>query len=64
MALITGPRRSGAPQPALLCLSARTRPSLERLLADYAALVLHLAENVYINGECIRLDGGIRMAPR
>ncbi|MFN5081599.1 MAG: SDR family oxidoreductase [Brevundimonas sp.] len=32
--------------------------------ADYAALVLHLAENVYINGECIRLDGGIRMAPR
>lgn len=32
--------------------------------ADYAALVLHLAENVYINGECIRLDGAIRMAPR
>ena len=32
--------------------------------ADYAALVLHLAENVYINGECIRLDGAIRLAPR
>jgi len=31
---------------------------------DYAALVVHLAENVYINAECIRLDGGIRMAPR
>lgn len=32
--------------------------------ADYAALALHLAENTYINGECIRLDGGIRLAPR
>ena len=32
--------------------------------ADYAALALHLAENTYINGECIRLDGAIRLAPR
>lgn len=32
--------------------------------ADYASLVQHLAENVYINGECIRLDGAIRLAPR
>ena len=32
--------------------------------ADYASLALHLAENVYINGECIRLDGAIRLAPR
>ena len=32
--------------------------------ADYASLVVHLAENVYINGECIRLDGAIRLAPR
>jgi NAD(P)-dependent dehydrogenase (short-subunit alcohol dehydrogenase family) len=31
---------------------------------DYASLVLELARNVYINGECIRLDGAIRMAPR
>ena len=31
---------------------------------DYASLALHLAENVYINGECIRLDGAIRLAPR
>ena len=27
-------------------------------------LVLELARNVYINGECIRLDGAIRLAPR
>ena len=32
--------------------------------ADYASLALHLAENTYINGECIRLDGAIRLAPR
>lgn len=31
---------------------------------DYASLALHLAQNTYINGECIRLDGAIRLAPR
>jgi len=32
--------------------------------ADYASLVLELVRNVYLNGECIRLDGAIRLAPR
>jgi len=32
--------------------------------SDYASLVLELVRNVYLNGECIRLDGAIRMAPR
>jgi len=32
--------------------------------SDYASLALELARNVYINGECIRLDGAIRLAPR
>jgi NAD(P)-dependent dehydrogenase (short-subunit alcohol dehydrogenase family) len=31
---------------------------------EYAALVLHLCQNRMINGEVIRLDGGLRMAPR
>ena len=31
---------------------------------DYAALVRHIVENVMLNGETIRLDGAIRMAPR
>ena len=31
---------------------------------EYAELVQFLLENDYINGEVIRLDGGIRMAPR
>ncbi len=32
--------------------------------AEYAALVKHIAENEMLNGEVIRLDGAIRMAPK
>jgi NAD(P)-dependent dehydrogenase (short-subunit alcohol dehydrogenase family) len=32
--------------------------------AEYAALVCHIVENPMLNGEVIRLDGAIRMAPR
>lgn len=31
---------------------------------DYARLVLHIFENDMLNGEVIRLDGAIRLAPR
>ena len=31
---------------------------------EYAALVLHCLENSYLNGEVIRIDGSLRMAPR
>lgn len=31
---------------------------------EYAALVAHICENAMLNGECIRLDGAIRMAPK
>ena len=31
---------------------------------EFAALVKHIAENGYLNGETIRLDGSIRMAPQ
>jgi NAD(P)-dependent dehydrogenase (short-subunit alcohol dehydrogenase family) len=31
---------------------------------EYAALALHICENIMINGECIRLDGAVRLAPR
>ena len=31
---------------------------------EYAALALHIVENAMLNGETIRLDGAIRMAPR
>lgn len=32
--------------------------------AEYAALVQHIIENPMLNGEVIRLDGAIRMAPK
>ncbi len=32
--------------------------------AEFAALVLHIAQNRMLNGETIRLDGALRMAPR
>ena len=31
---------------------------------EYAALARHIVENPLLNGETIRLDGAIRMAPR
>jgi NAD(P)-dependent dehydrogenase (short-subunit alcohol dehydrogenase family) len=31
---------------------------------EFAALVLHCVHNGYLNGEVIRLDGALRMAPR
>jgi NAD(P)-dependent dehydrogenase (short-subunit alcohol dehydrogenase family) len=31
---------------------------------EFAALVLHIVHNGYLNGEVIRLDGALRMAPK
>jgi NAD(P)-dependent dehydrogenase (short-subunit alcohol dehydrogenase family) len=31
---------------------------------EYGALAVHIVENPMLNGEVIRLDGAIRMAPR
>ena len=59
--------------PLLARLSDDVRQSLaaavphpKRLGApeEYAALAVHILENSMINGETIRLDGAIRMAPR
>ena len=32
--------------------------------AEYAELVEHIVTNTMLNGEMIRLDGALRMAPR
>jgi len=32
--------------------------------AEFASLALEIVRNTYLNGQCIRLDGAIRMAPR
>jgi NAD(P)-dependent dehydrogenase (short-subunit alcohol dehydrogenase family) len=31
---------------------------------EYAKLALHIIDNVHLNGECIRIDGAIRLPPR
>ncbi|MCP3392877.1 SDR family NAD(P)-dependent oxidoreductase [Bradyrhizobium sp. CCGB12] len=31
---------------------------------EFAALALHMVENPYLNGEVVRLDGSLRMAPK
>ncbi len=45
---------------------ARSVPFPKRLgrPVEYAALVRHILENAMLNGECIRLDGAIRMTAR
>ena len=59
--------------PLLEGLPAEVQESLGRQVpypsrlgapAEYAALVCHIVENPMLNGEVIRLDGAIRMAPR
>jgi len=32
--------------------------------SEFGGLVCHMAENAYLNGEVVRLDGAIRMPPR
>ncbi|MBS1189663.1 MAG: NAD-dependent epimerase/dehydratase:Short-chain dehydrogenase/reductase [Rhodocyclaceae bacterium] len=56
--------------PMLLGMPPEVQESLGKMVpfpqrmgkpAEYAALVKHIAENSYLNGEVIRLDGAIRM---
>lgn len=59
--------------PMLAGLPEETRESLGKQVPfpprlgkpeEYAALVRHIIQNEMLNGEVIRLDGAIRMAPR
>ena len=63
--LFDTPMLAGLPEPARQSLGAQV-PMPSRLgdPAEYAALVQHIIENPMLNGEVIRLDGAIRMAPR
>lgn len=59
------PMMAGLPEPARKSLEQQV-PFPQRLgePGEYAALARHIVENSMLNGEVIRLDGGIRMAPR
>jgi NAD(P)-dependent dehydrogenase (short-subunit alcohol dehydrogenase family) len=59
------PMVQGMPDEVQKSLAAAVPfPKLLGRPEQYADLVLHLLENRYINGETIRLDGALRMAPR
>jgi 3-hydroxyacyl-CoA dehydrogenase / 3-hydroxy-2-methylbutyryl-CoA dehydrogenase len=59
------PMLAMAPEPLRQALAAQIPfPSRLGRPSEYAALVRHILENVMLNGETIRLDGAIRMAPK
>jgi NAD(P)-dependent dehydrogenase (short-subunit alcohol dehydrogenase family) len=59
------PMLAGMPEQVRASLGAQVPfpPRLGRP-EEYAALVRHIVENPMLNGETIRLDGAIRMAPK
>jgi NAD(P)-dependent dehydrogenase (short-subunit alcohol dehydrogenase family) len=59
------PLLAGAPQPVRDALGAQV-PFPKRLgvATEYASLAMEMIRNGYFNGEDVRLDGAIRMAPR
>ncbi|MCK0170245.1 SDR family oxidoreductase [Aliiroseovarius sp. S1123] len=59
------PMVAGLPQEVQDSLGAQV-PFPSRLgdPAEFAGMVRHIVENSFLNGEVIRLDGAVRMAPR
>lgn len=63
--LFETPMLAALPEDAKASLGAQVpHPSRLGRPAEYASLVCHIVENQMLNGEVIRLDGAIRMAPR
>ncbi|TDC96732.1 3-hydroxyacyl-CoA dehydrogenase [Saccharopolyspora aridisoli] len=59
------PLFAALPEEAVASLGAQVpHPSRLGDPAEYGSLVRHIVENPMLNGETIRLDGAIRMAPR
>ena len=63
--LFNTPLLQGMPEQLKQALGAQV-PFPPRLgnPPEYASLALEMIRNPYFNGECVRLDGSIRMAPR
>ena len=59
------PMLTGLPQEVQDSLGTQVPfPSRLGKGSEYAALAMHICENPMLNGETIRLDGAIRMAPK
>ena len=59
------PLLQGAPEAVKAALGAQV-PLPKRLgnAPEFASLALHMIDNPYLNGEVVRLDAALRMAPR
>ena len=63
--LFQTPLLGGLSEEQIQAIGAQVpHPARLGLPAEYAALAAHIVENPMLNGETIRLDGAIRMAPR
>jgi NAD(P)-dependent dehydrogenase (short-subunit alcohol dehydrogenase family) len=63
--LFDTPLLAALPEAARTALGASVpHPARLGLPAEYAALAAHIVENAMLNGEVIRLDGALRMAPK
>ena len=63
--IFTTPMLHALPEAAQQSLAAAVPfPKLLGQPPQYAALVRHMIENRYLNGEVVRLDGALRMAPK
>jgi NAD(P)-dependent dehydrogenase (short-subunit alcohol dehydrogenase family) len=59
------PLLAALPEPARISLGQQVPfPSRLGRPEEYASLVRHVVENEMLNGEVIRLDGALRMAPK
>lgn len=59
------PMLAGLPEDAQRSLGQQVpHPSRLGRATEYAALAAHIIDNAMLNGETIRLDGAIRMAPK
>jgi len=59
------PLLAGLPEEAQQSLAAAVPfPKLLGTPEEFAALVMHMIQNRYINGETVRIDGALRMAPK
>jgi len=63
--IFSTPMLHALPEAAQQSLAASVPfPKLLGRPPQYASLVRHMIENRYLNGEVVRLDGALRMAPR
>ena len=63
--IFSTPMLHALPEAAQQSLAAAVPfPKLLGRPPQFAALVRHMIENRYLNGEVVRLDGALRMAPR